>query len=125
LSFLAGWLIRVQRSIVHVLLSLLLLLTQQVSLLHGFAHSGEARHLPGASSFGQQGTERGGKIAKLGLHDLCSKCAASAQVAFALPTMGRTFLPVELAFSQASTPRASVLCLPARCVFQSRAPPSA
>jgi hypothetical protein len=115
----------VQRSFVHVLLSLLLLVTQQMSLLHGFSHSGEVRHAPAASSFDQPGAERGGKLAKLGLHDLCSKCAASAQVAFALPTMARAFLPVELAFSQAGAARAAAPCLPTRCVFQSRAPPSA
>jgi hypothetical protein len=114
----------VQRSIVHVLLSLLLLLTQQMSLLHGFSHAGEVRH-SSAPSLGQAGKDRSGKVPKLALHDLCAKCAASAQVAFALPTATRTFLPVELAFSQAGAARASAPCLPTRCVFQSRAPPSA
>jgi hypothetical protein len=116
----------VQRSIVHVLLSLLLLLTQQMSLLHGFSHANETRLASGASATEQAGPDSSsGKIRKLALHDLCSKCAASAQVAFALPAMARVFLPVELAFSQVSAQRTPTLCLLTRCVFQSRAPPSA
>jgi hypothetical protein len=115
----------VQRSVVHVLLSLLLLLTQQMSLLHGFSHSNEARLASGAVAAEQARPDSGGKIRKLALHDLCAKCAASAQVAFALPAMARVFLPVELAYGQVRAPRTPTLCLLTRCVFQSRAPPSA
>jgi hypothetical protein len=114
----------VQRSVVHVLLSLLLLLSQQVSMLHGYSHTNDVQQRPATATIAQPG-DTGGKPAKAALLDLCSQCAASAQVAFALPTVVRLFVPVELAFNLRPAPRTPSLCLLTRCVFRSRAPPPA
>jgi hypothetical protein len=91
------------RSLVHLLLSLLLLVSQQLSLGHGYTHWSEFRETLAQSL---EDGQRDGKPLKPGLHDLCGQCAASAQVAFALP------------------PTAGI-CLLTECVFQPRGPPRA
>lgn len=114
-----------QRYLTHVLLSLLLLLSQQVGLLHGISHAASLDRSPLAAEVVDAGTTDGSRQPKVALFDLCAQCAASAQVAFALPSVVRLFLPVELAFSLLPAPRTPTLCLLTRCVFLSRAPPSA
>jgi len=115
----------VQRYLTHVLLSLLLLLSQQVGLLHGISHAAALDRSPVAYEVADGGAAGGAQQPKVALFDLCSQCAASAQVAFALPSVVRLFLPVELAFSLLPAPRTPALCLLTHCVFLSRAPPSA
>ena len=113
------------RSLVHVLLSLLLLITQQLSLGHGYTHWAEIDEglVQQAAATGEDGS--GGKLPKPGLHDLCGQCAASAQIAFALPTTPRQFVPAALAYATPATPDTPGICLLAACPFQSRAPPQA
>jgi hypothetical protein len=113
------------RSLVHVLLSLLLLVSQQLSLGHGYTHWSD-----GAETLVQQvasdTTDDGtGKLPKPGLHDLCGQCAASAQIAFALPATLRRFVPAELAYAAPAVPATPGICLLTTCPFQSRAPPQA
>ena len=110
------------RSLVHLLLSLLLLVTQQLSLGHGYTHWPELRDTLAQSALDPDG---GGKPQKPGLHDLCGQCAASAQVAFALPTPIRRFVPAELAYAAPSLPPTPGICLLTECVFQPRGPPRA
>jgi hypothetical protein len=109
------------RSLVHVLLSLLLLVTQQLSLGHGYTHWPELRDTLAQSAEDQ----RDGKPQKPGLHDLCGQCAASAQVAFALPTPIRRFVPAELAYAAPALPPTPGICLLTECAFQPRGPPRA
>lgn len=112
------------RSLVHVLLSLLLLVSQQLSLGHGYTHWAEVDE----TLVRQTTTARddgSGKLPKPGLHDLCGQCAASAQIAFALPTSLRQFVPAELAYAAPVVPATPGICLLATCPFQSRAPPLA
>lgn len=113
-----------QRSFVHILLALFLLLSQQVGMMHGYTHTNEFQG-GGREGIAAQADPRGGKTAKGALLDLCVHCAASAQMAFALPTVVRLFLPVDVAFSLSPAPRIPALCLLTRCVFDARAPPSA
>jgi hypothetical protein len=110
------------RSLVHLLLSLLLLVSQQLSLGHGYTHWSEFREtLTQAAEDGQ----RDGKPLKPGLHDLCGQCAASAQVAFALPTPVRRFIPAELSYAVPALPPTAGVCLLTECAFQPRGPPRA
>ncbi len=113
-----------QRSFVHILLSLLLLLSQQVGMVHGYTHTNEFQR-GGIDRIAAQADTREGKPAKGALVDLCVQCAASAQMAFALPTVVRLFLPVDVAFNLQPAPAIPALCLLTHCVFDSRAPPSA
>ncbi|TFW32544.1 hypothetical protein [Massilia horti] len=106
-------------------MSLLLLVTQQMSLLHGYAHTANLQETPARLALAEPGTERGGKSSKPALHDLCAQCMASAQVAFALPLKVLQFVPVELAFNLLPAPRTPALCLLTVCVFQPRGPPQA
>lgn len=112
------------RSLVHVLLSLLLLVSQQLSLGHGYTHWTEVQEtLSQASANARE--DGGGKLPKPVLHDLCAQCAASAQAAFALPTAIRQFVPAELAEASPSLPPTPGICLLAACAFQPRGPPRA
>lgn len=112
------------RSLVHVLLSLLLLVTQQLSLGHGYTHWAEIDELlvQQATASSSDGS---GKLPKPGLHDLCGQCAASAQIAFALPTTLRRFVPAELAYAAPAVPATPGICLLTECPFHSRGPPQA
>jgi hypothetical protein len=113
------------RSLVHVLLSLLLLVSQQLSLGHGYTHWAETNDTlvqQVASATDDGGT---GKLPKPVLHDLCGQCAASAQIAFALPATLRQFVPAELAYAAPALPATPGICLLTACPFQSRGPPQA
>jgi hypothetical protein len=112
------------RSLVHVLLSLLLLVSQQLSLGHGYTHWAEIDEtlVQQATAGSDDGSD---KLPKPGLHDLCGQCAASAQIAFALPTTLRQFVPAKLAYAAPAVPATPGICLLTDCPFQSRAPPQA
>jgi hypothetical protein len=114
------------RSLVHVLLSLLLLVTQQLSLGHGYTHWAEVEDaLVQQAATGTADDDNDGKPPKPGLHDLCGQCAASAQIAFALPATPRRFVPAGLAYAAPVVPAIPGICLLTACPFQSRAPPQA
>ncbi|MCS0628594.1 hypothetical protein NX786_04530 [Telluria mixta] len=114
------------RSLVHVLLSLLLLVSQQLSVGHGYTHWAEAADTLVQQTAATADTDDGtGKLPKPGLHDLCGQCAASAQIAFALPSSLRQFVPAELAYAAPAVPATPGICLLTTCPFQSRAPPQA
>jgi len=113
------------RSLVHVLLSLLLLVSQQLSLAHGYTHWAEAEDTLVQQVAADTDDDGTGKLPKPGLHDLCGQCAASAQIAFALPTSLRRFVPAELAYAVPAVPATPGICLLTACPFQSRAPPQA
>jgi hypothetical protein len=112
------------RSLIHGLLSLLLLFSQQLSLSHGYTHWSEVRQsLVGETRAGERDDKT--RLPKPALHDLCGQCAASAQVAFALPTPIRRFVPAELAFAAPRLRPTPGICLLAACPFQPRGPPRA
>jgi hypothetical protein len=114
------------RSLVHVLLSLLLLVSQQLSLGHGYTHWAEVDETLAQQTAAAADTDDdAGKLPKPGLHDLCGQCAASAQIAFALPSTLRQFVPAELAYAAPAVPATPGICLLTDCPFQSRAPPRA
>jgi hypothetical protein len=114
------------RSLIHALLSLLLLVSQQLSLGHAYTHWTEvSERIAQQAAQGDDDAEDGTKVPKPVLHDLCGQCAASAQLAFALPSLPRRFVPVELAYAVPALPATPGICLLADCPFQSRAPPQA
>jgi hypothetical protein len=113
------------RSLTHVLLSLLLLITQQLSLAHGYTHWNEISERIAEAQAVAAAPDGPAKPAKPGLHDLCGQCQASAQIAFALPNTLRQFVPAELAYAVPSLPATPGICLLAECPFQPRGPPQA
>jgi hypothetical protein len=113
------------RSIVHILLSLLLLLSQQAALLHGVAHASELREGPQRQALARPDDGRGGKPAKTALHGACAHCAASAQLALALPATAYMAVLLDLAYDTPAGPRRADPCLAAACIVQPRGPPQA
>jgi hypothetical protein len=106
--------------LVHVFLSLLLLVSQQLSLGHAYSHWNDVQE-----SLTQQAGDGKGKPSRQILHEQCGQCAASAQVAFALPATVRQFVPAELAYAVPSLTPTPGICLLASCPFQQRGPPLA
>ena len=116
------------RSLVHVLLSLLLLVSQQLSLGHAYSHWNDVREPAAQQAATQAATQadpQDGKPSKPVLHEQCGQCAFSAQLAFALPAAVRRFLPAELAYAAPSLAPTPGICLLAACPFQQRGPPLA
>jgi hypothetical protein len=116
--------IRMSRSLIHGLLSLLLLISQQLSLGHAYSHW-NADWKDAQESTARPGDSRGDKPSKPVLHEQCGQCAASAQVAFALPPTVRQFVPAELAYAAPLLAPTPGICLLAACPFQQRGPPRA
>jgi hypothetical protein len=108
------------RSLVHILLSLLLLVSQQLALGHAYTHWHDGRTAQAAA--GQDGE---GKNSKPAVHDLCGQCAASATISFALPPTVRRFAPAEFAYAKPVADAASGVRLLAASAFQPRGPPRA
>lgn len=107
------------RSFVHVLLSLLLLITQQMSLQHAAAHVAEAGS-PHAAAQVERGAD--GKPA---LRDLCALCLDGAQLAFSAPPSVHVFVPLALADEGPVDPiRTGIRPQPVH-VYQPRGPPQA
>jgi hypothetical protein len=111
------------RSLVHVLLSLLLLITQQMALDHGLTHRGQAASVDQQQVLGQQ-PAHGGTPAKPLLHHLCSHCTAGAQLAFMLPLLVFAFTPQLPSSSIAALHQADGIWRLATRAFDPRGPPS-
>jgi hypothetical protein len=112
-----------RRSIVRILLSLLLLVSQQMAFTHALSHlSGNA---PAGASL-RAHADRDGMLSKaLAADQSCDQCLAFAQLAGPLGNTPRWFavdaVGSEAIAGHASTPAPACTV----CVFQSRAPPFA
>ena len=72
------------RSVLHFLLSLVLLVSQQMALAHGLSHWDEARqHAHALQSGPAPGASDGPDTTEL--HDFCAECAFDTQLDVALP----------------------------------------
>ena len=109
---------------VRVLLSLLLLLSQQMAMSHATTHWAGSRD--GAAQLQKSGGEqesRGVGVA-FAKHQTCEQCLAFAQIASAVGSSPRC-VAVDCAAVCASGPTATEPGgARTTCVFQSRAPPS-
>lgn len=116
------------RSLVHILLSLLLLITQQMALDHGVMHRGQAASVVLATQESMQDAGQapahGGNPVKPVLHHLCSHCAAGAHLAFMLPVLAFAFVPRLLSFDTAASHQADGIWRLATRAFDPRGPPS-
>ncbi|AVR94948.1 hypothetical protein [Pseudoduganella armeniaca] len=107
------------RIIVQLLLSLLLLVSQQLALSHVYTHVPAPG---GVAVLGDSGDEGKRPIAS---DHLCGLCVSGDQLAHALGVPSYSFkavAPEYLPLAAADTPAA---CLRTVCVFHSRAPPQA
>lgn len=108
-----------RRSAVHVLLSLLLLVTQQIGATHVYSHWTGA----GAAQAARADSDNHRKQAAA--HASCDQCLSIAQIAVALASVPLGIAASALAFGPIALPATSAACLRTTCVFQSRAPPLA
>ncbi|MEO7496203.1 MAG: hypothetical protein ABIT83_01240 [Massilia sp.] len=111
-----------RRSIVRILLSLLLLVSQQMAFTHALSHvSGNASARAGAAAH----LQRDGSLSKALADQGCDQCLAFAQLVGPLGNTPRWFavdaVGSEAIAAHASTPAPACTV----CVFQSRAPPLA
>jgi len=110
-----------RRSMTHVLLALLLLVSQQFAIAHVVSHlGGRIASAPGL----QVASEDDGLSQAIAQHKACGECLAFAQFASAIGPGTRSFVPPETASSAVA--RAAGQGSTARTIwaFRSRAPPS-
>ena len=112
------YLVNVRRPIVYVLLSLLLVLSQQMGISHALAHWSSQRAMVTA------GDSSDAEPAKsLALDPSCGQCLAFAQIGTAADTGFYSF-PIARDNTQAvDIAVAPELCQRTACAFRSRAPP--
>jgi hypothetical protein len=114
----------IRRSVVHILLSLLLLVSQQMAFAHAMSHwTGKIGGTHPAASVlsGEVQKDLSSSVAQDGS---CSQCLAFAQVASAIGSTPRQFVPLDLQAERAGAFVATAAAPRTVCVFHSRAPPS-
>ncbi|MDB5935793.1 MAG: hypothetical protein JWQ01_3137 [Massilia sp.] len=113
-----------RQSIIRVMLSLLLLLSQQMAISHGMTHWAGTRD--GSAQLRKavaQHDERGVSAA-FAQDQTCEQCLAFAQIAGAVGSPARNFAADCSAICAVAISVTQPGCARTTCVFQSRAPPS-
>jgi hypothetical protein len=110
-----------RRSVVHVFLALLLLLTQQVGVTHVYTHW-IGTELPTAELSDEDHAENRKRQA---VHKVCAECVSAAQMAAAVTSSPLTLAIVTISAGVIAMPATLSACERTTCVFQSRAPPLA
>jgi hypothetical protein len=113
--------VNVRRPIVYVLLSLLLVLSQQMGISHALSHLSTSR---GGAALSVQ--QNGGEVRaakQLALDQSCDQCLAFAQIGTALDTGFYSFPVASNATAAVDATLAQSACRRTVCPFQSRAPP--
>lgn len=114
----------IHRRVVHILLSLLLLVSQQMAFAHAMSHwSGKIGASHPAVAQVQAGDESDLSSA-VAQDQSCSQCLAFAQMASAIGSTPRQFIPLDLQAERAGGFIADEAAPRTVCVFRSRAPPS-
>ena len=112
-----------RRSILRVLLSLLLLLSQQMAISHAMTHWAGTRD--GAAQLDKAASQQERGVSSAFAQDhTCERCLAFAQIAGAVGSPARTFATDGAASCAIGASATQPGCARTTCVFQSRAPPS-
>jgi hypothetical protein len=114
---------KANRHFLHVLLAVLLVLSQQLGMAHAVSHWSDFR----SASEQQQATDVDGSglSAGLALDHNCSQCAAFASLASAIHTPSFTFLSVDYSAPQAGVALPQLTGTRSARAYDSRAPPLA
>ena len=106
-----------RRALLRVVLSIVLLLSQQMAFSHAISHwSGSARMVQ----------DEGSRLSKAVATDQsCEQCLAFAQIASAVGNSSRSFAATDVASIGVALWAISADCARSVCPFQSRAPPAA
>jgi hypothetical protein len=109
-----------RRALNHLLLSIVLLLSQQMAIAHVIAHWG-AR----ASTTSVQGASKDDGYSKpIAQEQGCEQCLAFAQIATAVGQEPRSFVPPSQGTWSIAALAPRLVCARAPCAFRSRAPPA-
>jgi hypothetical protein len=113
-----------RRRLVHVLLSLLLLVSQQMAFAHAMSHwTGKIGSTHPNAAFVQLDTDN--ELSSAVAQDRsCSECLAFAQMASAIGSTPRKYAPPDLRVERILALATSEAAPRTVCVFHSRAPPS-
>jgi hypothetical protein len=115
--------VKANRHILHVVLALLLVLSQQLGMAHAVSHWSDYRQ--GQEQLQERDGADGILSAGLALDHNCSQCAAFAQLATAIHTPSFTFPAIESRAPQALAVSSPPARAPAARAYDSRAPPLA
>ena len=110
-----------RRSIVHVFLALLLLLTQQIGVAHVYTHWSSIDR-PTAQLTDEEHAEHRKRVAA---DKLCAECVTAAQIAAAITSSPLTLELSTISAGPIAMPATLSACERTTCFFQSRAPPLA
>ena len=113
-----------RRCLVHVLLSLVLLVSQQMAFAHAMSHwTGKlgTTHPAAALIQPDDGYDLSSSVAQ---DQSCSQCLAFAQMALAIGGTARQFVPLDLQTERVGAFASTAAAPQTVCVFHSRAPPS-
>jgi hypothetical protein len=112
------------RRVVHILLSLLLLVSQQMAFAHAMSHwTGKIGATHPAAALAQAGGDKD-LSSSVAQDQSCSQCLVFAQMASAIGSTPRQFVPLDLQAERAGGFVAAEAAPRTVCVFHSRAPPS-
>ncbi|GAB2841875.1 hypothetical protein GCM10027277_06110 [Pseudoduganella ginsengisoli] len=112
----------VKRHIAYALLSLLLVLSQQLGITHAISHLSDLSQRPQVAE--RDAVEQNFSASKnLALDQNCDQCLAFAHIANALDTPSYTFPVVEHSAPFVLVADTPLACKRTVCVFHSRAPP--
>jgi hypothetical protein len=113
-----------RRSFIRVLLSLLLLLSQQMAISHAMTHWAGSRD--GAAQLHKAASQQDprGVSSAFAQDQTCEQCLAFAQIAGAVGSPSRCFAADGSATCATGPSATQPGCARTTCVFQSRAPPS-
>ncbi|XLZ71581.1 hypothetical protein ABT364_06340 [Massilia sp. SR12] len=114
---------KANRHILHALLALLLVLSQQLGMAHAVSHWSDYRQGSEQQEAGDAGES--GLSAGLALDHNCSQCAAFASLASAIDTPSFTFPAVAYAAPQGGVAPALPHGVRTARAYDSRAPPLA
>lgn len=107
-----------RRAINRILLSLLLLITQQFAFAHAMSHLASARQMA------SQPHDAGETAKALAQDQACSQCLAFAQLAAPLAGAPCQFVATTLATDVLATTTATCIAARTTLPFESRAPPA-
>ncbi len=112
---------KANRQFLHVLLALLLVLSQQLGMAHAVSHWSDFRQ--GSELQKAADADGNGLSAGLALDHNCSQCAAFASLATAIHTPNFTFLAVDYSAPQAGVALQQLHTARTARAYDSRAPP--
>ena len=119
---------KIHRPLFHVVLSLLLLISQQLGLAHvmthmDFSHQAPMVNVAQGAANASDGLKAENKSSQVLLDLNCDQCNAFTQLANALPVAVPSLLPVLPASFIAGVNKDHSIYSQTQCVYLSRAPP--